>query len=157
MPSNLLWSWMCPTWEEHCLPLALHISDKLYRTSKLKQTLNPTTNPMKSVPKWLFFLFHKTVNVLTSKPEPHQHTFLLPLFTLTPAKFGSTSNTVFASSLLQPSRHEKCSTLILWGSNQNREHFHFSAAGVILPNRNQNGHLSGHSFSKSHSDKSPRV
>lgn len=43
---------------------------------------------------------------LTSKLEPHEHTFLLPVFTLTPAKFGSTSNTVFASSLLQPRRLE---------------------------------------------------
>lgn len=99
---------------------------------------------------------------LTSKPEPHQHTFLLPCLPSHQHYWGGSktwphlqhSVCEFTAAARQAWQR---SALILWGSHQNREHFHFSAAGVILPNRNQNGHLSGHSFSKSHSDKSPRV
>lgn len=102
------------------------------------------------------FLFHKTVNVFnfqTGASRAH-----LPLARVYP----------HTSKIRLHLQHSVCEFTAaaqeawnaqLWfcEAPTKREHFHFSADGVILPNRNQNGHLSGHSFSKSHSVSHPEA
>lgn len=156
--SKLLSPWGCllTCCDRECVPhgksTACH-----WLSTFLMHTLNPTTNPMKSFPNGCYLFISQNCKCFNS--QTRASTTHLPLARVYPhtSKIQLHLQHSVCEFTAAAQQAWKCSTLILLGSNQNREHFHFSAAGVILPNRNQNGHLSGHSFSKSHSDKSPRV
>ena len=83
-------------------------------TAKQKQTLLKFCKKSQEIFSYMaaIFLIWQKYDVLTSKLEPRRYTFLLPVFTFTPVLLRMAA---------------ECSTLVFWVSNQNREHFHFSA------------------------------